>query len=409
MSVYPHKGTRNFHYDFWFRNKRYHGSTECTTRRAALRYEALLKKNLRKELPAIFASRTGRSFHEVREDYWEKVGQFTVNASSLRSSLDVAESIVGTHIPISLIDDHAMLGYRTVFRQMPSEKTRTPGVRENSAINDFTRLIARLVNYARDIMKEPQVKVLDPSKWLLPEEWRMRELGLDEEGELRKHSEPELERMWEFVLETGIRRKPLCTLRWNQVDRNLKQMVIIEKGKKKPSLVVPLSERAMQILKEVEDQHPELVFTFVARKRFKANGRRYEEGERYEINPAYFWRCFKDAVKAAKISDFTVHDLRHTAATRLLRSCRNVVVVQRFLGHTTLKQTERYVHMVQQDVAAAIAARDIERSGDNLRKIAILTGLQDSPEAVTLEHLSMAIELRVQLDRHFARVLKLAA
>lgn len=401
MSVYKPRGSSNHHYDFWFRGQRHHGSTETKNRRAALRYEARLKSRLKQARPAVIAAAEGKTFREVRIDYYEKVGKFTANASALQSSLRLAEAIVGADTPIRLVTDHAILGYRAKFRELPSDRTDN---RENSSINDFTRLIARLANYARDVMHEPDVPHLASKVWVLDEKWRMRELGPDEEERLKEHSEPELAVMWEFALETGIRRKPLCALHWNQISRRLKRMTIIEKGQ--TPLVVPLSRRALEILDAVAAQHPELVFTFVAKK----GGKSHAKGERYAVDPSYFWRRLKAVLRKVKISDFTVHDLRHTAATRLLRSCRNIVVVQRFLGHTTLRQTERYVHMVQNDVAAAIAARDLERDVANLQKIAILQAIPDGmPGLVSLEHLSMAIELRVQLDSRLGAELREAA
>jgi len=39
-----------------------------------------------------------------------------------------------------------------------------------------------------------------------------------------------------------------------------------------------------------------------------------------------------------------IHDLRHTAATRLMRNTRDIKLVSRYLGHTNIKTTARYLH-----------------------------------------------------------------
>ena len=50
------------------------------------------------------------------------------------------------------------------------------------------------------------------------------------------------------------------------------------------------------------------------------------------------------------------HSLRHTAACRALRAGASVRDVQRFLGHTSITQTERYLHWTDQDTWTAALA-----------------------------------------------------
>ena len=56
---------------------------------------------------------------------------------------------------------------------------------------------------------------------------------------------------------------------------------------------------------------------------------------------------FMPAVAAAKIEDFTFHDLRHTSATWALVEGASLEDVQRYLDHETLAMTQRYVHLDQ--------------------------------------------------------------
>ena len=46
----------------------------------------------------------------------------------------------------------------------------------------------------------------------------------------------------------------------------------------------------------------------------------------------------------------TIHDLRHTYATNYIRNRGNVVILQKILGHTDIKTTMRYVHLVAKDL-----------------------------------------------------------
>ncbi len=54
--------------------------------------------------------------------------------------------------------------------------------------------------------------------------------------------------------------------------------------------------------------------------------------------------CFELARKKANIDDLRFHDLRHTAATRMVEAGGNIVAVSKILGHADLRTTMRYAH-----------------------------------------------------------------
>jgi integrase len=53
------------------------------------------------------------------------------------------------------------------------------------------------------------------------------------------------------------------------------------------------------------------------------------------------WRV---ALRNAEISALRFHDLRHTAATRMVERCGNIVAVSKILGHANISTTMRYSH-----------------------------------------------------------------
>jgi len=55
-------------------------------------------------------------------------------------------------------------------------------------------------------------------------------------------------------------------------------------------------------------------------------------------------RCFEGACRRAGIKGLRFHDLRHTAATRMVENRANIVAVRRVLGHADINTTMRYVH-----------------------------------------------------------------
>lgn len=52
------------------------------------------------------------------------------------------------------------------------------------------------------------------------------------------------------------------------------------------------------------------------------------------------------------------HTLRHTAATRLLRACHDLRIVQMFLGHASIQTTTIYTHLVLDDLRQAVLRLD---------------------------------------------------
>ncbi len=64
-------------------------------------------------------------------------------------------------------------------------------------------------------------------------------------------------------------------------------------------------------------------------------------------NGHLFWlkRSFPTACKSAGIHGFRFHDLRHTAATRMIESGVSIVTVSKILGHSDITLTvKRYAH-----------------------------------------------------------------
>jgi site-specific recombinase XerD len=53
------------------------------------------------------------------------------------------------------------------------------------------------------------------------------------------------------------------------------------------------------------------------------------------------------------LTDVRIHDLRHSFASFLVNAGRSLYEVQRILGHTQIKTTQRYSHLSQDSLIAA--------------------------------------------------------
>ncbi len=81
-------------------------------------------------------------------------------------------------------------------------------------------------------------------------------------------------------------------------------------------------------------------------------------GRVFKLDPANFWRKFKEIASKAGIPDYLAHPhtLRHTRAIELLRAGVPVTVVQDILGHSSLTTTAIYLRM------SGVEAKSVMRS-----------------------------------------------
>lgn len=63
---------------------------------------------------------------------------------------------------------------------------------------------------------------------------------------------------------------------------------------------------------------------------------------------------FAAACRRAQIADFRIHDLRHTFASWLVIAGRPLAEVRDLLGHSSIRQTERYAHLAPENLRSAI-------------------------------------------------------
>jgi integrase len=66
----------------------------------------------------------------------------------------------------------------------------------------------------------------------------------------------------------------------------------------------------------------------------------------------YWW---EKRLKQAGLEDILMHELRYTAATRLYEATKDLVGVQRYLGHTDPKVTTRYLDLAPEGLEQAVA------------------------------------------------------
>lgn len=146
-------------------------------------------------------------------------------------------------------------------------------------------------------------------------------------------------------LETALRKGDLLSLEWANVDLP-GGFIRVTMKKTKKKAVVPISQLCREALEECRRRAVVSRYVFVT-----------EDGQR--IPDIALRRAFLRAKRIAGIKRrFRFHDIRHTAACTLASAGVSLQIIQKILGHTSIKMTERYVRVNEAAVAEARHALD---------------------------------------------------
>lgn len=140
---------------------------------------------------------------------------------------------------------------------------------------------------------------------------------------------------------TCMRRSEVTELRWNQVEiENRRIKLEVEENKSKRVRFIPLCSEMVEEflrLKSLNGSQPnDYIFTY--------NGKQVKD-----IKVSFYKAC-----ERAEIEGLHFHDLRRTAATRLLKRGANIVAIQKILGHARIETTMGYLSVGEEDAADAI-------------------------------------------------------
>ena len=145
-----------------------------------------------------------------------------------------------------------------------------------------------------------------------------------------------------LFLNAGLRASELINIDISDVDFNAKRVRIVGKGNKER--VVLLTQKSINAINKylkTRTDKEEPLFINAKKQRFKVRG--IEE----VCEKAYDLAGLKD-------KKYTTHTLRHTSATYLYKSCKDILIVKEFLGHNSLASTQIYTHILSEMAKDAV-------------------------------------------------------
>lgn len=346
MSVFK-KGNNKWYYRFQLNGKEYYRACKgAVDQKTALQYEAIVKAEIMKGNLGILDNKpkpTLKYAIKLYLDYSE------CNKKSYKGDLRSTEIFLEYFGNIDL-DDITPAKIEDFKRDIKNSTGN-----KNATINRYLQALSKMLNIAvanELLNKNPMWSV----KKLKENNYKTRVLMPDEEERLFK----EIERGYEVVgrdrkkkkiypyiylkniiicaLQTGMRKSEILKLKWSNIDFDYEYIELLE-TKSGKSRKIPISSKLMKIFKKIlATSNSEYVF----------------------VNPSTnsnyidIHRAFETVLKNAEINNFRFHDLRHTAATRMLEKGADIRTVQEILGHSSVSVTERYTHTNAKSKKSAI-------------------------------------------------------
>jgi len=206
-----------------------------------------------------------------------------------------------------------------------------------STVNHSLRTLRRALRLAEEwklIRRAPRIKLLAGE--------HTRDFVIDEPLLVRilahEKCTPFLRDLVPFLLDSGLRLSEALALEWPDVDFK-KREVFVRRGKSKAARRhVPMTARVHEILTRRYGARGDQVNVFPAASRHW---------------PSEQFRAVRDAMGLP--ADACIHSCRHTFLTRLGASGCDVWSLMKLAGHSSVVQSQKYVHPSSDRFASAIA------------------------------------------------------
>jgi integrase len=154
---------------------------------------------------------------------------------------------------------------------------------------------------------------------------------------LQESDNPSLQYIIAMLLLTGGRKREVLDCKWSDFDLE-NRIWTVEFNKTGKPRYIPISDGLMTLLQQIP----------------RYNGCDWVFPNPRMMKPfVNIFSSWDTARKRAGLPEVRIHDLRHSFASFLINSGRSLYEVQKILGHTQVKTTQRYAHLSQDSLIAA--------------------------------------------------------
>lgn len=234
------------------------------------------------------------------------------------------------------IDQQLVAGYRD---------GRLKGGAERKPVGDSTvrkelYMLSKLMDFAQTEcgITLPRGNPVEKIRKPTDSKGRDRRLSIEEwaklDAECKASRNPWLYAAFQLAVETAMRQGELLSMTWRDVDLQ-RRLIMLYDTKNDETRAVPLSSKAVAVVKAL----PRPI-----------KGGRVFQVERMTLYHAFLYACGR-----AEIRNYTWHDLRHEALSRLAeRGDFTVLELAAVSGHKTLQMLKRYTHLQAEKLAQKI-------------------------------------------------------
>ena len=303
------------------------------------------------------------TFAELASRYAEEYAPHHYRSAGWKFKLKHLRGFFG-HYALSAITPKLVTSFRDSRLQAPDPRFRTDSANAPRISPGTVKMELDLLSKVFDVASKEFGITLPNGNPVArirkPKDSSRRERRLSPDEEHRLHEECRTYRnAWllpavMLAVETGMRQGELLALEWRHVNLS-RRVALLPMTKNGEARAVPLSPTAVEVLQALP---------------------RDIKGVVLPIGKMTLYNAFQMACQRAGLLDFTFHDLRHEALSRLAeRGDFSVLELAAVSGHKTLQVLKRYTHLQAEKLAQKLATIGTAHAG-------LPNGLPDAREQV---------------------------